>query len=45
MALWLPPEYRAIYSSVKANKVALGHDSGRISFLEFHVQLYVSYNS
>ncbi|KAJ5819444.1 hypothetical protein N7474_005035 [Penicillium riverlandense] len=33
--LWLPPEARACCSAITANTLALGHPSGRISFIEF----------
>jgi hypothetical protein len=33
--LWLPPEYRPRCSAVKDNTLALGHASGRISFIRF----------
>jgi hypothetical protein len=33
--LWLPPEYRATCIAIWNRIVALGHSSGRISFLEF----------
>jgi WD40 repeat protein len=35
--LWLPPEARPSCSAIKANKIALGHASGRISFVGFRV--------
>jgi WD40 repeat protein len=35
--LWLPPEARPSCSAIKANKVALGHASGYISFIGFRV--------
>jgi WD40 repeat protein len=35
--LWLPPEVRPSCSAIKHNKIALGHASGRISFIEFRV--------
>ncbi|KAJ5690340.1 hypothetical protein N7462_004732 [Penicillium macrosclerotiorum] len=33
--LWLPPNYRPTCSAIRGNTVALGHASGRISFLAF----------
>lgn len=33
--LWLPPEARPSCSTIKANTLALGHPSGRISFIGF----------
>jgi WD40 repeat protein len=33
--LWLPPEYRPTCSVVKGGTLALGHASGRVSFMEF----------
>ncbi|KAK6203668.1 hypothetical protein LQW54_008874 [Pestalotiopsis sp. IQ-011] len=33
--LWLPPRYRASCSDVHGDLLVLGHDSGRIVFLEF----------
>lgn len=33
--LWLPPSYRASCSDVHGDLLVLGHDSGRIIFLEF----------
>ena len=35
--LWLPPEARPSCSAIKANTLALGHVSGRISFIGFRV--------
>src|SRR5262249_46328154 len=35
--LWLPPDYRATYAAVQNNTLALGHESGRITFLQFHL--------
>ncbi|KAL4747489.1 hypothetical protein BDW72DRAFT_196701 [Aspergillus terricola var. indicus] len=35
--LWLPPEARCNCSRVKFNKLALGHRSGRVSFLGFRI--------
>ncbi|CAI7673674.1 unnamed protein product [Penicillium pancosmium] len=35
--LWLPPEARPSCSAIKANKIALGHASGYISFIGFRV--------
>ncbi|CBF80695.1 WD40 repeat domain-containing protein [Aspergillus nidulans FGSC A4] len=35
--LWLPPEARPSCSAIKANTLALGHASGRISFIGFRV--------
>ncbi|RJE24586.1 WD domain, G-beta repeat protein [Aspergillus sclerotialis] len=35
--LWLPPETRASCSAIRANKIALGHASGRVSFIGFRV--------
>jgi hypothetical protein len=34
-ALWLPPEYRPTCSAVKDGTLALGHASGRVSFIRF----------
>ncbi|OQE34671.1 hypothetical protein PENCOP_c016G07939 [Penicillium coprophilum] len=34
-ALWLPPEYRPTCSAIKDSVLALGHASGRISFIGF----------
>ncbi|KAJ6026350.1 NACHT and WD40 domain protein [Penicillium canescens] len=36
--LWLPPEYRPKCSAVNGNTLVLGHSSGRISFIGFHVK-------
>jgi WD40 repeat protein len=36
-ALWLPPEYRPSCSAIHGNLIALGHASGRVSFLRFHL--------
>jgi WD40 repeat protein len=33
--LWLPPEYRAVCSAVQSGLLVLGHESGRITFIEF----------
>jgi WD40 repeat protein len=33
--LWLPPKARPCRSAIKANTLALGHPSGRISFIAF----------
>ncbi|KAJ5992489.1 hypothetical protein N7451_008213 [Penicillium sp. IBT 35674x] len=33
--LWLPPDFRASCSAIHGNSLALGHASGRISFLRF----------
>jgi WD40 repeat protein len=33
--LWLPPDYRPVSAAVSNGKVALGHSSGRVSFMEF----------
>ena len=35
--LWLPPDYRVICSAARNNILALGHVSGRVSFLGFHL--------
>ncbi|QKX60481.1 uncharacterized protein TRUGW13939_07626 [Talaromyces rugulosus] len=35
--LWLPPETRPSCSAIKSNMLALGHASGRISFIGFRV--------
>ncbi|KAL4988837.1 hypothetical protein BDW68DRAFT_196418 [Aspergillus falconensis] len=35
--LWLPPEARPSCSAIKSNTLALGHASGRISFIGFRV--------
>jgi WD40 repeat protein len=35
--LWLPPEARPTCSAIKRNIIAMGHASGRISFLGFQV--------
>ncbi|KAL4958836.1 uncharacterized protein BDV14DRAFT_185841 [Aspergillus stella-maris] len=35
--LWLPPEARPSCSAIKATTLALGHASGRISFIGFRV--------
>ncbi|KAL4975136.1 hypothetical protein BDW66DRAFT_160755 [Aspergillus desertorum] len=35
--LWLPPEARPSCLAVKSNTVALGHSSGRVSFIKFRV--------
>jgi WD40 repeat protein len=34
-AIWLPPEARFSCSAARANRLALGHPSGRVSFFEF----------
>ena len=34
--LWLPPESRPSCSAAKGCNLALGHSSGRVSFLQFH---------
>jgi WD40 repeat protein len=34
-ALWLPPEYRPTCSAVRDGTLALGHASGRVSFMCF----------
>jgi WD40 repeat protein len=34
-ALWLPPDYRAVCSTVKGNTLALGHESGKVTFIKF----------
>ncbi|KAL2801556.1 hypothetical protein BJX63DRAFT_417111 [Aspergillus granulosus] len=39
--LWLPPEARPSCSAIKANTLALGHPSGRISFIAFREKLGV----
>jgi len=31
--LWLPPDYRAMCTTVYNNKLALGHSSGQVTFL------------
>ena len=33
--LWLPRDHRPSSTAVRGNVVVLGHDSGRVSFLEF----------
>jgi WD40 repeat protein len=33
--LWLPPDYRGTYATIGNGVIALGHSSGRVSFLEF----------
>ena len=33
--LWLPPEFRPSCSAINENSLALGHASGRVSFLRF----------
>jgi WD40 repeat protein len=35
--LWLPPEIRPSCSAIKSNMLALGHPSGRVSFIGFRV--------
>ncbi|QKX60488.1 uncharacterized protein TRUGW13939_07633 [Talaromyces rugulosus] len=35
--LWLPPETRPSCSAIKSNILALGHTSGRVSFIGFRV--------
>jgi WD40 repeat protein len=35
--LWLPPEAPPVCSAINANQIALGHASGRISFIGFGV--------
>jgi WD40 repeat protein len=35
--LWLPLEFRPTCSAINENALALGHASGRVSFLVFHV--------
>ncbi|OQD78613.1 hypothetical protein PENDEC_c001G00665 [Penicillium decumbens] len=35
--LWLPPEARPVCSAINADQIALGHESGRISFIGFGV--------
>jgi hypothetical protein len=32
--LWLPPDYRGTCATVYDNKLALGHSSGQVTFLE-----------
>lgn len=34
--LWLPAQYRITCAAVRANRIFLGHPSGKISFLEFN---------
>ncbi|KAJ5315151.1 hypothetical protein N7476_005458 [Penicillium atrosanguineum] len=34
-AIWLPADYRAVCSAVKGNTLALGHESGKVTFIEF----------
>ncbi|CAG8294002.1 unnamed protein product [Penicillium salamii] len=36
--LWLPPEYRAISSTIHGNTIAIGHGTGRVSFLGFCIE-------
>ncbi|KAA8893138.1 prolyl oligopeptidase-like protein [Sphaerosporella brunnea] len=36
---WLPPDYRADCFAVQNNLIALGHRSGRVSFMEFDLDL------
>ncbi|KAJ5716596.1 hypothetical protein N7493_008507 [Penicillium malachiteum] len=36
--LWLPPHFRPSCSAVNRNLVALGHASGRVTFLRFRLQ-------
>jgi WD40 repeat protein len=36
--LWLPPEFRPTCSAVKDSTLALGHTSGKISFMEFRAE-------
>jgi WD40 repeat protein len=33
--LWLPSEYRAVCSAVQSGLLVLGHESGRVTFIEF----------
>src|SRR4051794_32947783 len=35
--LWLPPDYRVTCSAAQYNILALGHASGRVTFLGFHL--------
>lgn len=35
--LWLPVEFRPSHFKVNGNTLALGHTSGRISFIGFHI--------
>jgi WD40 repeat protein len=35
--LWLPPDFRPCCSAIHENLLALGHKSGRVSFIRFHV--------
>ncbi|KAJ5174130.1 uncharacterized protein N7482_000007 [Penicillium canariense] len=34
-ALWLPPEFQPSCSATSGNSLALGHESGRVSFIRF----------
>jgi WD40 repeat protein len=36
-ALWLPPDFRPTCSTVKDKTLVLGHESGRISIIEFNL--------
>ncbi|CAI7662679.1 unnamed protein product [Penicillium bialowiezense] len=35
--VWLPPDFRPTCSAVNSNVLALGHISGRVSFIAFHL--------
>ncbi|KAJ5389771.1 uncharacterized protein N7496_000839 [Penicillium cataractarum] len=35
--LWLPPDFRPSCSAINGDLLALGHASGRVSFLRFHL--------
>ncbi|KAF8542140.1 putative WD-repeat protein [Trichophaea hybrida] len=37
--LWLPPDYRAQCQSVRHNTVAIGHTSGRVTFIELDLDI------
>ncbi|PLB35837.1 NACHT and WD40 domain protein [Aspergillus candidus] len=36
--IWLPPEFRPICSAIRGNTLALGHASGRVSFIGCDIQ-------
>jgi hypothetical protein len=35
--LWLPPDFRPSCFTIHENSLALGHKSGRVSFIRFHI--------